>query len=169
MQNCFPGAGYKKICFFLVFFLFIFHISYSQNKFTISGYVKDSLTGETLIGATLQMGAGGGVNSNAYGFYSITLNVGEHAVSCSFVGYESKQFVVQLSANKTFNFLLPPKISTSQEVVVYGRRRDENVKNTQMGRFDLSVSKVKALPVLLGEVDILKTLQLLPGIRNAGR
>ncbi|GAC1432369.1 MAG: TonB-dependent receptor [Chitinophagaceae bacterium] len=141
----------------------------AQHKYTISGYVKDSLTGETLIGATLQAGSKGvGVNSNGYGFYSITLNAGEHGIYCSFVGYEGKQVLVQLSASSTINFLLSPKASTSQEIVIYGRRNDENVKNTQMGRFDLSVSKVKSLPVLLGEVDILKTLQLLPGIRNAG-
>ncbi|MEP7279050.1 MAG: TonB-dependent receptor [Bacteroidota bacterium] len=135
----------------------------------MSGYVKDSLTGETLIGATLQVGAGtGGVSSNAYGFYSITLNSGEQELACSFVGYQGKRVSLQLSSSQTLNFLLLPKISTNQEVVVYGRRRDENVKNSQMGRFDLSVSRVKALPVLLGEVDVLKTLQLLPGIRNAG-
>ncbi|MEP6747483.1 MAG: TonB-dependent receptor [Bacteroidota bacterium] len=144
-------------------------LSFAQNKYTVSGYIKDSLTGETLIGATLQAGIkGGGVSSNAYGFYSITLNAGTHEIFCSFVGYETKQLVVELSSNKTFNFLLPPKVTASQEIVIYGKRRDENVKNTQMGRFDLSVARVKALPVLLGEVDLLKTLQLLPGIRNAG-
>ena len=169
MPRFIANARYKKIVLFFAFLFCIVHASSAQGKYTISGYVKDSLTGETLIGATLQLtGGGGGVNSNAYGFYSITLNAGEQLLSCSFIGYESRQVQIALAANRQINFLLVPKASTSQEVVVYGRRRDENVKNTQMGRFDLSIAKVKALPVLLGEVDLLKTLQLLPGIRNAG-
>ncbi|MEO5685415.1 MAG: TonB-dependent receptor [Chitinophagaceae bacterium] len=165
----FPGEGYKKSIFLCTLVLFILHGANAQNKYTISGYVKDSLTGETLIGATLQAGAKGrGVNSNAYGFFSITLEGGDYEIACSFVGYQSRRLSIRLSANQSFNFLLPPRASTSEEVVVYAKRRDENVKNAQMGRFDLSVARVKALPVLLGEVDILKTLQLLPGIRNAG-
>jgi hypothetical protein len=169
MLRLIANARYKKIIFVFTLLFCVVHTCSAQNKFTISGYVKDSLTGETLIGATLQLtGKGGGVNSNAYGFYSITLNAGEQELSCSFIGYESRQVRIQLSANRNINFLLMPRASISEEVVVYGRRRDENVKNTQMGRFDLSVSKIKALPVLLGEVDLLKTLQLLPGIRNAG-
>lgn len=169
LQNYFSKAWYKKSFFFLAFIILISTCSFAQNKYTISGYVKDSLTGETLIGATLQLGArGGGINSNAYGFYSITQGAGDYEITCSFVGYESKQAVVHLISNRSFNFLLPPKTTSSQEIVIYGKRRDENVKNAQTGRFDLSIAKVKALPVLLGEVDLLKTLQLLPGIRNAG-
>ena len=169
MLRSVADACYKKAALFFVFLFCIAYVTSAQGRYTISGYVKDSLTGETLIGASLQLtGRGGGVNSNAYGFYSITLNAGEQTLSCSFIGYESRQVQITLSANRQLNFLLVPKASTSQEVVVYGRRRDENVKNSQMGRFDLSVAKVKALPVLLGEVDLLKTLQLLPGIRNAG-
>ena len=162
-------AGYRRLYFFFIFICFIGQASFAQNKFTLSGYIKDSLTGETLIGATLQAGIKGkGVNSNAYGFYSITLDAGDYDIACSFVGYQGRRLQLHLSANQAINFLLPPKASASEEVVVYAKRRDENVKNAQMGRFDLSVARVKALPVLLGEVDLLKTLQLLPGIRNAG-
>ena len=73
-----------------------------------------------------------------------------------------------MSGNRTFDFLLSPKISTNEEVVVYSTRRDANVKNAQMGKMDLSMNQVKSLPALFGEVDILKTLQLLPGVSNAG-
>lgn len=164
-----PKAGAFLIFTFLLGCLFIHGNLHAQSRYTLSGYVKDSLTGETLIGATLQAGTGGkGVNSNAYGFYSITLEAGDYEVTCSFVGYESRRYLIRLNSNQNFNFLLPPRATASQEVVVYAKRRDENVKTAQMGRFDLSVAKVKALPVLLGEVDLLKTLQLLPGIRNAG-
>jgi hypothetical protein len=166
--NCLSEAGYKKIFFFLALSFTLIQSSSAQNKYTISGYVKDSITGETLIGASIQAGAKGGINSNAYGFYSITINNGEYDLSCSFVGYQSKEIAMQLTANRSVNFLLVPKVASTEEVIIYGKRRDENVKNTQMGRFDLSVSKMKSLPVLLGEVDLLKTLQLLPGVRNAG-
>jgi hypothetical protein len=141
----------------------------AQQKHTISGYVKDSLTGETLIGATLQVnGKGKGVNTNSYGFYSITLDDAVYTITCSFVGYRGQEIELSLKNNTSFNFLLLPKTVASEEVVVYAKRRDANVKNAQMGKFDLSITKVKSLPVLLGEVDILKTLQLLPGVRNAG-
>jgi outer membrane receptor protein involved in Fe transport len=159
-------AGYIKL-FFTLTAAFLLNGVLAQNKFTLSGYVKDSLTGETLIGATLQV-TGKGVNSNSYGFYSITMEESEYEITCSFVGYRNNRFSVKLNRNQSFNFLLTPKSTTSEEVIVYAKRRDENVRNAQMGKFDLSVSKVKALPVLMGEVDLLKTLQLLPGVRNAG-
>jgi len=156
-------------CIALLFFSFLTVPGFSQNKFTISGYAKDSLSGETLIGATVSIqGRSGGVSSNQYGFFSITLPAGQYTLSTSFVGYESKQETFDLSKNINLNFLLRPKISTNEEVVVYSKRRDANVKNAQMSKIDLPMSQVKSLPVLFGEVDIMKTLQLLPGVSNAG-
>jgi TonB-dependent receptor-like protein/carboxypeptidase-like protein len=141
----------------------------AQNKFTLSGYVKDSLSGETLIGASVSVnGKTFGVNSNQYGFFSITLPSGNYKISCSFVGYQLKESEIDLNKNIDFNFSLPPKISTNETVVVSSKRRDKNVKDAQMGKLDLSMSQVKSLPVLFGEVDIMKTLQLLPGVQNAG-
>ena len=147
-----------------------FHFSIAQSqKFTLSGYLKDSLSSETIIGATISVnGQGKGVNSNQYGFYSITLPQGEYDLSITHVGYNTQRKTVNLDRNLTLDFLLLPKSTTYTEVIVSSRRRDANVKNAQMGKFDLSMNQVKALPVLLGEVDILKTLQLLPGVRNAG-
>ena len=143
--------------------------SSTANRYTLSGYLKDSLSSETIIGATISInGQGRGVNSNQYGFYSITLPAGEYELSISHVGYNSQKSSIKLNQNITHDFLLTPKATTYQEVVVSSRRRDANVKNAQMGKFDLSMNQVKSLPVLLGEVDILKTLQLLPGVRNAG-
>jgi len=154
---------------FLLCLLFIGSSLSAQSKFTLSGYVKDSLTGETLIGATITVnGLGKGVTSNQYGFYSITLPKGDYPVICTFVGYEPIQIRLDLSENKQFSFLLPPKIAMSAEVIVSSKRRDANVKNAQMGKIDLSINQIKSLPVVFGEVDILKTLQLLPGVRNAG-
>jgi len=158
----------KKLILELLFCLTMI-TGLAQNKFTITGYVKDSLSVETLIGATIVInGKEKGVNTNQYGFYSITLPEGHYSVLCSFVGYQSKQQEVELSGNSSLNFLLAPKISTNEEVIVYSKRRDANVRNAQMGKIDLSMSQVKSLPVLFGEVDIMKTLQLLPGVSNAG-
>jgi hypothetical protein len=142
----------------------------AQTKYTLSGYIKDSLTGETLIGATLTIkGQSRGISSNQYGFYSITLLPGTYDFSCSYVGYQPRNITIDLSnSSRQFNFEILPKLSTAQEVIVTSKRRDANVKNTQMGRFNLSQEQIKSVPAFLGEVDLLKTIQLLPGVRNAG-
>jgi len=140
----------------------------AQDKFTLSGYVKDSLSGETLIGASVAFnGHGKAVASNQYGFYSITLPRGTYLMTASFAGYQPQQINITLDRNIEQNFYLPVKTAL-QEVVVSSRRRDNNVRNAQMGKIDLNINQVKSVPVLLGETDILKTLQLLPGVRNAG-
>ena len=142
---------------------------YAQDKFTLNGYIKDSLSGETLIGANLNIRSEGkGIVSNQYGFYSITLKKGNYIVLCSFVGYQPKEINIDLNNNLQQNILLLPNSAVINNVTVYGRKRDNNVKTAQMGKFELSISTAKALPAFLGEVDILKTLQLLPGVRNAG-
>jgi outer membrane receptor protein involved in Fe transport len=141
----------------------------AQNRFTISGFIKDSLNGETLIGASVAVqGKTKGISSNQYGFYSITLQEGEYIFICSFVGYQPKVVSIKLDGNKQFNFDVIPKSALSQAVVVTSKKRDANVKNAQMGKFTLPIEQIKSIPAFLGEVDLLKTIQLLPGIRNAG-
>ncbi len=138
-------------------------------KFTISGFIKDSLNGETLIGATVAVsGKTKGINSNQYGFFSLTLEAGEYLIACSYIGYQPKLFVLKLDGNKQINIELLPRINLSQEVIVSTKKRDANVKNAQMGKFVLPIEQIKNVPAFLGEVDLLKTIQLLPGIRNAG-
>ncbi len=152
-----------------VFFLtqIVFETS-AQNKFTISGYVKDSLSAETLIGASVTIsGQSKGINSNQYGFYSITLPEGNYIITASFTGYQHVETEVSLYADKQLNFALLEQ-SMMEEVIVRSSRRSNNIKNPQMGKIDLSVEEIKSVPVLFGEVDLLKTLQLMPGVRNAG-
>lgn len=142
---------------------------FAQEKVTLNGYIKDSLTGETLIGANISLRSEGkGIVSNQYGFYSITLKKGVYQVLCTFVGYQPREFTIDLDANMQRNLLLLPNAAVINNVTVTSRRRDNNVKTAQMGKFELSVNTAKALPAFMGEVDILKTLQLLPGVRNAG-
>jgi hypothetical protein len=140
----------------------------AQEKATINGYVKDSLSGETLIGANITIkNERKGVATNQYGFYSISLAKGNYTLICSFVGYQPKEISVDLQKNIALDILVVPRGSIA-EVVVTSRKRDNNVKTAQMGKIDLSVAQAKALPSFMGEVDVLKTLQLLPGVRNAG-
>ncbi len=144
-------------------------ITYAQSTYTLSGYIKDSLSGETLISASVTVkGETKGVNSNQYGFFSLTLPKGKYTITASFIGYEATEVVIDLTKNVQFNFELSPRITQSAEVVISSKKRDANVKNAQMGKVELSMSTIKALPVIFGEVDILKTLQLIPGVRNAG-
>ncbi|MEY2836121.1 MAG: hypothetical protein RLZZ557_1783, partial [Bacteroidota bacterium] len=157
----------KIIPSFLLLFLGI--ISQAQNKFTLSGYVRDSLSRETLIGATIQtISSGKGVSTNQYGFYSLTLPEGKYTLMVSFVGYLSQQIDIILDGDKSLDPSLISKSSLSREIVISAKKRDANVKNAQMGQIDLSMSRMRSLPVIFGEMDPLKTLQLFPGVTNAG-
>ena len=93
---------------------------------------------------------------------------GQYDITVSYVGYISKRIEVSLDKNVSYNFLINQHGSANEEVVVYARKKDVNVSSAQMGKIDLSMSQVKNLPVLFGEIDIMKTLQLLPGVSNAG-
>ncbi|MFM2338203.1 MAG: hypothetical protein RL115_1396 [Bacteroidota bacterium] len=139
------------------------------NRFVLNGYVKDSLTGETIAGASIAVsGEQRGVTSNQFGFYSITLAQGNYTITLTHISYQGKSIAVNLTQNQSFNFDVVPKSALNTEVIVYTKRRDGNVKNAQMGRTDLSINQIKNIPAFMGEVDPLKAIQLLPGVRNAG-
>jgi outer membrane receptor protein involved in Fe transport len=141
----------------------------AQKRVTLSGYIKDSLSGETLINATISIqGKTKGINSNQYGFFSITLEEGTYNFICSYIGYQPNIVQINLTTDKVFNFDLLPKTKVSEVIIVTAKKRDNNVKNAQMGKFTLPIEQIKTIPAFLGEVDILKTVQLLPGVRNAG-
>ncbi len=143
--------------------------TFAQNKFTISGYIKDTLNGETLIGATITVkGQSKGISSNQFGFFSITLEQGKYHLICTYVGFNDKQIEIALDADKVINFEVYPSKNTFEEVIVAAKKRDGNVKNAQMGQFNLPIEKIRSIPAFLGEVDILKAIQFLPGVRNAG-
>ncbi len=110
---------------------------------------------------------GRSVGSNQYGYYSITLPQDSHTLYVTFTGYQPRTLQLLLDTDTVINFELLQR-AMLETVVVSSRRRDNNVQQAQMGKIDLSINQVKAVPVLLGEVDLLKTLQLMPGVRNAG-
>lgn len=158
----FRGLG---VCILLLIF---FSVD-AQERFTLSGYVKDSLTGETLIGATVTVkGKTKIITSNQYGFYSLTLEAGSYTITCSFIGYNTKEFDINLKENNTYNIELSNRSSMQEEVVVVSKKKVNNLKTAQLGKVDLSITQIKNIPSFAGEVDPLKTLQLLPGVRNAG-
>lgn len=156
-----------RYCLFLSVLLISFSVT-AQKKFTISGYAKDARNGETLIGATVAVkGLSKGVSTNGFGFFSITLVEGNYTLLCSYAGYLPAAKEIQLDADVQLNFDLSVRANLD-EVVITTKKRDVNVKNAQMGKFVLPIEQIKAVPAFLGEVDLLKTIQLLPGVRNAG-
>ncbi len=142
----------------------------AQSKFTISGYIRDTSSGEEMIGATIYVKElpGTGTVSNIYGYYSLTLPAGDYTLMTSFIGYESIEKTIQLQSNQTFNFELVEEKFQLEEIVIAADRPEENVTDVKMSREKLQVEKIKTLPALFGEVDLVKTLQLLPGIQSAG-
>ncbi|MCI4651072.1 TonB-dependent receptor [Phaeodactylibacter sp.] len=151
-------------------FLFFAFSAAAQEKYVLSGYVKDAATGETLIGAAVAVAdsAGLGTVTNAYGFYSLELPAGTHRLRFSYVGYAGEEATVTLNEAKRLNVELTEESVELQEVVVKARPDDANVKSTEMGTVGLQMDNVKKLPALMGEVDVLKTIQLLPGVLSAG-
>lgn len=141
----------------------------AQNRYTINGYVRDSATGETIIGASVTVNVlSKTITTNQYGYYSITLEEGDYSLSITHISYFTNSTDISLTENLKRDILLAPKSAAISEVVVFSRKKDANVKSAQMGKIDLSIEQIKNVPAFMGEVDILKTLQLLPGVRNAG-
>ena len=131
--------------------------------------MRDSLTGETIIGSTVTVvGSNRSLLTNNYGFFSVTLPAGDYDVLFSHVSYETVSRRLSLRSDQTFTISLLPKSAPLQEVVVFNKRKDGNVKNAQMGKLDLSMNQIRSIPAFLGEVDILKAIQLLPGVQSAG-
>lgn len=142
----------------------------SQNKYTISGYVKDAKTGEELIGAAVSIKelSATGTYTNAYGFYSITIPEGIYNVTAQFIGYEQKSVQIELKQSIKQEFSLNEKVNTLTEVVITAEKKDENINRIQMGVEKMGMKEIKNIPVLMGEKDVLKTLQLMPGVKSAG-
>ncbi len=157
----------QAFCLFLL--LAGFSVSYAQQKFTLSGTVRSERTGETVINASVRSVTGtDGVSSNEYGFYSITLSEGEYEMEYSAVGYNAITEKISLTQNITRNIALPDEVKDLENVVVSASGKGRTITGTQMGVERLTMKEVNTIPMLLGERDILKAIQLLPGIKQAG-
>ncbi len=142
---------------------------FAQNKYTLSGTIKDAASGEELIGATVSVKelTGIGVVCNEYGFYSLTLKEGNYTLKVSYIGYQDNISSIVLDKNQKLDFKLMSGTQLT-EVVIKATKENENVTNAQMGAAKLDIKEIAKIPVLFGEKDVLKTLQLLPGVKSAG-
>ena len=158
-----------KIFFVFIFMLYIQSIS-SQHLLTISGYIRDAKTGEELIGANVTITGLSEkiISTNAYGFYSISLPTGDYDFKAQYMGYEPSSKNILLNKSQKIDFTLEESGKELHEVVVTSNRRNDNITQLQMGMQKLDTKEINNIPVLFGEKDILKTIQLLPGIKSAG-
>ena len=155
----------------LVFlFLIIPLLMSSQETITISGDVKDFETGESLIGATIVIPELKlGTSTNTYGWFSITVPKGEYNAEISYIGYLTEQLLIKYNTDNNELSINLKKISNNlDEVELTDKREDINIQSTDIGKIELEIKKIDQLPVLMGEKDILKTIQLLPGIQSGG-
>lgn len=143
--------------------------SFSQEKFTVSGTISDSSSNETLIGVNVYIPKlNAAVSTNEYGFYSITLPKGNYTLLISYIGYETVSEQLNLTENKKSNFSLSTSGEMLQEVIIKDGNKITNIRSPEMSVNRLSITSIKKMPVVLGEVDVIKSLLLLPGVTNAG-
>lgn len=155
--------------FAFICLLFCFSISFAQQKYTISGVVKDNLSLETVIGANVYIAELSiGETTNEYGFYSITLPEGIYDLTVSYLGYKTIVRTITLSTHTKVDFLLEEDATSLEEIVLKQNNSVANLKSPEMSTFKVAIKTIQKMPVVLGEVDILKSIQMLPGVSNGG-
>jgi hypothetical protein len=157
-----------RLLMLLLFVLFGQYVS-AQQRYTISGYVKDQQSGESLIGISVsKAGTGLGTVTNEFGFFSLTLPTGEHELQFSYMGYTSIKMNIPLVENKTLNIKLEKSSSQLSTVTVKGSKQEKavNTLSTSLNRLD--IAQMKKMPTFMGEVDVLRSIQTLPGVNTVG-
>ena len=153
----------------LLFLIFFSNYSYSQERYTLNGYITDSESGESLIGATVYINQiNSGTITNPYGFYSITLDEGNYDVDFRYIGYQTISRKIELSTNLKIDIELLSSDIELESVVVSDVAEDFNITSIEMSTSKLDMSKVTEIPTFLGENDIIKAIQLLPGVSSVG-
>ncbi|MCA6422166.1 MAG: TonB-dependent receptor [Flavobacterium sp.] len=150
----------------LIYFLFLAFISYGQNKFNVSGYVGDAKTGEKLYGVNVYTDNKAFTVTNEYGFYSFSLEEGKHTIYVSYIGYKTIEKKIEIKSNIKIDFKLEDDSFSLNEVVVKSSKIDNKVKSAEMSVNTLKAATIKKLPAILGEPDVLKSIQLLPGVSS---
>lgn len=163
----------RKLSTFLIFFFFFLNTDYifsQNNNYTVSGTISDKNSGEGLIGVKIKVKelSSTGTVTNEYGFYSLTLNKGIYTFEYSSFGYEMKSITIDLKENINLNIELEIPSKVIEEVVITSQKKDENIRNAQTGVEVLDPKQLSKVPVIFGEKDIIKTMQLLPGIKSGG-
>jgi len=139
--------------------------AFAQKKVTVSGHITDDSNGETLIGAGILEGSIGTVTNN-YGFYTLSLPKGSHTLTYTYIGYADQSVSINLQKDTTINIVLKPNAQLESSTVVASK--DAGFSSTKMGALELPVNVIKNTPVLFGEHDVLKTIQLMPGVQSGG-
>jgi hypothetical protein len=151
-----------------VFFLLVTNV-FSQEKYTLSGTIADKSSNETLIGASVYIKElQTGTTTNAYGFFSISLPKGTYTLQISYVSFNTMEQTVDLNQNIRKNFLLSADAQYLDEIIISETKTRTNIKRPEMSVNKLSIGEIKKMPVVLGEVDVLKSILQLPGVTNAG-
>nr|HMQ43436.1 TonB-dependent receptor [Mariniflexile sp.] len=155
---------------FLGLNLLLSFILSAQQTHSIRGTIKDSNNGETLLGATVFIkGTSIGTVTNEYGFYSITAPQGQYILTISYIGYQTLSESIYLEKDETLNFELTEESTSLEEVVIIAEETEQiSIKTPEMSVSKLNASTIKQMPAVMGEVDVLKSIQLLPGVTNNG-
>jgi hypothetical protein len=160
---------YTKKTFYSFIFLVAatFFLSAQEKKFSLSGNIRDGGNGEDLIGAAIMVeGLKSGVITNSYGYYSLSLPKGKYKIVVSYIGYAKKDISVDLIADIKMNIDLLPEARQIAEVIVSAEGKNANVAKPEMSVEKLSAKAIKSVPALMGEVDVIKAIQLLPGVQS---
>ncbi len=164
-KKCFKWSLNTKLVYLL--FILMTGPSVFAQQFTISGRITDAANGEDLIGVTVwENGTSIGTTTNVYGFYSITLPEGKHSITYSYIGFVTQTLELAFDRNKTIDIRLFSASTELEEVEVTAERKDQNITSTQMSVEKINMKQIEKIPVFMGEKDILKTIQLLPGISS---
>ena len=154
----------RKLTTFIVLFL-LAQLAFSQT-FTIRGFVSDQSSGERLLSANVyDQKIHSGTITNNFGFYSLTFPSGQYSIACSFVGYQTQIIEINLKKDTVIDFKLALK-ADMKEVTIMGQKVESQLTSTQMSRVEIQMDKVQSLPAFLGEADVIKTIQLLPGVQS---
>ena len=141
----------------------------TQEKFTLSGHVRDASNGEELIGANIFVEKlGTGTSTNVYGFYSLPIPADDYRLSFSYLGYQSQTLEISLTADQKLDIELQPDGVIMTEVVVTAEEEDQNVRDIEMSVEKLSAVQIKQIPQVMGEADLIRSIQLLPGVSTVG-
>ena len=143
---------------------------FAQDNFTVSGVITDASNGETAFGASVYLkDTTIGAITNEYGFYSITAPKGTYTLIVSYIGYTSQKIEINLNENEKVNLELSPSNTALDTVIIKAEESEQiNIRSPQMSVAKVNVETIKKIPVVLGEVDLIKSIQLLPGVTNAG-
>jgi hypothetical protein len=154
--------------FFILIFLLSCGAIHAQNEYTLSGFVKDGNSGEPLFGVNIIVDSKNGTTTNEYGFYSITIAQGTYNVNISYLGFQTLKKTIELTRDVKADFEIFEEANKLKEVIVTAEvnKRTANLKSTEMSVVSLQAATVKKLPSILGEPDILRSIQLLPGVSS---